>query len=464
MVFALEGVLQLDPEALSDNTVASWFRTLEESQARNPYWRPVMPFLGDSQGMVLFPVSVEISNSLLRSYEILERAKRPTHRATLEALLRRYAQWLEARIERRPYGAREDRYAIGWHSEHVNQPGLIHLWETSQVLLFLVHYWSLLQRKIAAEGLSHAGLRLRELEKSDRINDYWEDEPLVKLARVKAGSSTGSGAPGAHADYAVLAKIRDNFIDKGKPRSLLLYGPPGTGKTTVAEQMAVELRWPLLIITVSDFLAGGAAEVEARAKGVFQVLQEQQDIIILFDEIDQFLLDRGSQAYREQQGTIFQFLTPGMLTKFQDLRDKKRSIFIVATNYEDRIDSAIKRQGRIDDRLLLSLPDKARRREFLWRFLCDKLALLKDAPDWKDYLATAKVRGDAKALFDAAKMELDELRKDKKVRRQFNAMANLDAVLNEYPFGSDTATSSTLSAMCSRSDLGIHGRRSVKAS
>ena len=153
------------------------FARLAESQARNPYWRPVMPFLGDSQGMVLFPVSVEISNSLLRSYEILERARsvRP-HRATLEALLRRYAQWLEARIERRLYGAREDRYAIGWHSEHVN-PAWVDspLGNQARCCSFSSITGSLLQRKIAAEGLSHAGLRLRELEKSDRINDYWED-------------------------------------------------------------------------------------------------------------------------------------------------------------------------------------------------------------------------------------------------------------------------------------------------
>ena len=438
LVFALEGVLQFDPQALSDNTIASWFRTLEESQNRNPYWRPVTPFLGDSQGMVLFPVSVEISNSLLRTYEILERAKRPTHRATLEALLRRYAQWLEARIERHPYvyrsksSVKEVRQGIGWHSEHVNQPGLIHLWETSQVLLFLVHYWSLLQRKIAAEGLSHAGLRLREWDTIEPVDFFWKDEPLVKLSRVKSGAT--SDAEGGHADYAVLKKIHDSFIGKGKPRSLLLYGPPGTGKTTVAEQMAIGLEWPLLIITVSDFLAGGAAEVEARAKGVFQVLQEQQNTIILFDEIDQFLLDRNSAAYRQQQGSIFQFLTPGMLTKFQDLKDKKRSIFIVATNYADRIDGAITRQGRIDDRLLLSLPDRARRREFLWTFLCAKLAELKAAPDWKDYLA--KASGDAKAIVDAAKREKDDILTDATIRRQFNAIASLDAVLKKtYWFG-----------------------------
>jgi SpoVK/Ycf46/Vps4 family AAA+-type ATPase len=136
--------------------------------------------------------------------------------------------------------------------------------------------------------------------------------------------------------------------------------------------MAVSLERPMLTVTVSDFLAGGDAEVEARAKGIFLILEEQEDIVILFDEIDQFLLDRNSGRYRLQSG-VFQFITPGMLTKFQDLRDKGRCTFVMATNYEERIDGAIKRQGRFDERLLLSLPDKRRRREFLWMFLERKL-------------------------------------------------------------------------------------------
>jgi adenylate kinase family enzyme len=375
LVFALEGALQFDPHALSDNTIESFFQTIEESQKRNPYWRPVTPFLANSQGMVLFPVSVEISNSLLRTYEILTAAGRPAHSSRLEGLLRRYAQWLLARAERSSYIERKvgqkpvPRQALGWHSEHVNEPGTIHMWETSQVLLFLVHYSSLLQRKIAAEGLLYAGLKPRHWKSIDRVPDYWSSEPLDALARV---GERGGIADEGDAHYAVLRKVHEKFVVSTESRSLLLYGPPGTGKTTVAEQMAVGLERPMLTITVSDFLASGDAEVESRAKGIFLILEEQEDIVILFDEIDQFLLDRNSKRYRAQSG-VFQFLTPGMLTKFQDLRDKGQCTFLMATNYEERIDGAIKRQGRFDERLMLSLPDAERRRAFIWLFLRRKL-------------------------------------------------------------------------------------------
>jgi hypothetical protein len=63
----------------------------------------------------------------------------------------------------------------------------------------------------------------------------------------------------------------------------------------------------------------------------------------------------------------------------------------------------------------------------LWGFICDKLAESKDAPDWKVYEATA--HGGAKQIAKAVMREKNDLRKDASLRRQFNAIANLDAVL-----------------------------------
>ncbi|MEY9604268.1 SpoVK/Ycf46/Vps4 family AAA+-type ATPase [Bradyrhizobium japonicum] len=45
-------------------------------------------------------------------------------------------------------------------------------------------------------------------------------------------------------------------------------------------------------------------------------------------------------------------------------------LFVIATNYAERIDSAIKRQGRIDQHLILLPPDRERRKKFvekLWK-------------------------------------------------------------------------------------------------
>jgi len=145
---------------------------------------------------------------------------------------------------------------------------------------------------------------------------------------------------------------------------MLLYGPPGTGKSKIAEVLAEALGFSLLTVTPSDFITAGGEAVEARAKAIFQVLQEQTDLVVLFDEVDNLLLDRDSKFYREQ-GDIFKLLTPGMLTKLNGLARRRRVVLIVATNYYERIDRAIKRPGRIDARYLVLPPDQAQRGAFL---------------------------------------------------------------------------------------------------
>jgi SpoVK/Ycf46/Vps4 family AAA+-type ATPase len=105
-----------------------------------------------------------------------------------------------------------------------------------------------------------------------------------------------------------------------------------------------------------------------RAKAIFYVLKEQSQAVVLFDEIDRLILDRDSKLYREQ-GDMFQFMTPGMLTKLHELRDEEHVIFLIATNYADRIDPAAKRIGRIDTKLLVTPPDIQQRIRILQRSL-----------------------------------------------------------------------------------------------
>lgn len=95
-------------------------------------------------------------------------------------------------------------------------------------------------------------------------------------------------------------------------------------------------------------------------------------MVILFDEIDELVLDRSSKRHKDQE-TVFKFMTPGMLTKLNNLRRAERSIFIIATNFAYRIDPAIRRTGRIDQNYLLLPPDAASRQRMLAGFLSDAI-------------------------------------------------------------------------------------------
>ncbi len=266
--------------------------------------------------------------------------------------------WLKAREVRFAWqdSAGAAQKLLGWHSEHVNEAGRLHPWETSQVVEFLLSYRRALLAHLGRTSLILSGLSIREPDLTDKRKKKWS-------------TVVASYDPATEVSAQIYQSIDNRFVAEWKrlrPKafSMLLYGPPGTGKTTVAENIADHLGFRLITITVSDFLSGGADFLERNAKAIFDVLGAQTDCVILFDEIDSFLLDRDFKRH-EKQETAFQFMTPSMLTKLNDLRRAKRSIFVLATNYETRIDAAIKRNGRIDVKYLVLPPDKGVRRRIL---------------------------------------------------------------------------------------------------
>jgi hypothetical protein len=333
-------------------------------QKESPYWRPVKPFLTTRKGYALFPVSVEIANSLMRACAIFDGDDlQDTYGSHCVGLLRRYWQWLRARAVRlHPNGVER----VGWHSEHVNERAVIHLWETSQVMEFLLSFRSVLHRHVARTTLV-----LSRFTQSPPKDKTWSE---VLTSHEPVGPQDGVGQ---NEKLSIYHSIRRDFVvprlkrDEDANYSMLLYGPPGTGKTTIASGLANALARRFITITVSDFLGAGEAQLEARAKDIFTVLMSQPDCVVLFDEIDHFLLDRDSARYGNQD-TVYQFMTPGMLTKLNDLRRKERCLFVVATNYEDRIDAAIKRTGRIDQRYLVLPPDAEKRKGFIQEWIGEK--------------------------------------------------------------------------------------------
>jgi SpoVK/Ycf46/Vps4 family AAA+-type ATPase len=172
------------------------------------------------------------------------------------------------------------------------------------------------------------------------------------------------GGTGSFIDRIKTIIDKDSF-------SLLLYGPPGVSKTVTAQAIAKHKGWELIYITPSDFICGGESAIEQKAKLVFDTLLKMSNVVVFFDEIDRLLLDRDSEGYGKQ-GDIFQFMTPSMLAKFTELRKIKKLGFIIATNYAERIDRAIKREGRIDKALLCVPPNKAARKTLLRGFIESK--------------------------------------------------------------------------------------------
>lgn len=107
------------------------------------------------------------------------------------------------------------------------------------------------------------------------------------------------------------------------------------------------------MIDTSSFLADGLTNVSSRIRYIFTRLQSLNDCVILFDEIEEFCLDRESPGL----GMESRMLTTAMLTAINDLRRAKKSVFFLATNRLRAFDSAITRPGRFDMQLFVGTPN-----------------------------------------------------------------------------------------------------------
>jgi SpoVK/Ycf46/Vps4 family AAA+-type ATPase len=107
------------------------------------------------------------------------------------------------------------------------------------------------------------------------------------------------------------------------------------------------------VIDTAVFLEDGLSNVSARIRYVFRRLMALKRCVILFDEIEEFCLDRENPGLSMES----RMLTTAMLTAINDLRRQQQCIFFIATNRLKVFDSAITRPGRFDMQLFVGTPN-----------------------------------------------------------------------------------------------------------
>jgi ATPase family associated with various cellular activities (AAA) len=139
-----------------------------------------------------------------------------------------------------------------------------------------------------------------------------------------------------------IAKGR--IFDKRTSRSAIFFGPPGTSKTELSKEIAKFLGWPHLAIDPSHLLRNGMDGIQAEANAIFRMLEETERVVVLFDEFDELVRERGSSKAEP----FSRFLTTAMLPKLANIRKRGTLVFIIATNNIGDFDLAIRRPGRFD--------------------------------------------------------------------------------------------------------------------
>jgi transitional endoplasmic reticulum ATPase len=146
------------------------------------------------------------------------------------------------------------------------------------------------------------------------------------------------------------------------PKGVLLYGPPGTGKTLIARAVANETDAYFTHITGPEIMGKFYGESEARLRSVFEDAQKNAPAIIFIDEIDAIAPKREEMGGEKQ---VERRVVAQLLSLLDGLESRGQVIVIAATNIPNTVDPALRRPGRFDREISISIPDKNGRLEIL---------------------------------------------------------------------------------------------------
>ena len=156
----------------------------------------------------------------------------------------------------------------------------------------------------------------------------------------------------AYAWDSIIHPLRNGDIQR-VDKGVLLMGPPGTGKSVFARAIAHESGVVAVKFDLAKIFDKYVGATERNLDKVLRALVAMSPMIVFLDEIDQMLQrvgeGEGSSASSHTFGRFLDFLGD------ESLRGKL--VFVMATNRPDLVDAALKRDGRIDRKVVMPPPE-----------------------------------------------------------------------------------------------------------
>lgn len=160
----------------------------------------------------------------------------------------------------------------------------------------------------------------------------------------------------------VLGQNENVPIIKGT-HGVLLYGPPGVGKTMLAEAVAADSRSSVYHVHGAELYSRFVGETEAKLRKIFEEAAVNAPSVILLDEIDA-LCPRRSSSTLEQERRVIATLATQL-----DKLNGTGVVVIATTCRPDNIDPALRRPGRIDREIEITVPPPTSRHQILNKLL-----------------------------------------------------------------------------------------------
>ena len=141
---------------------------------------------------------------------------------------------------------------------------------------------------------------------------------------------------------------------------VLLYGPPGCGKTLLARVIASESDANMYLINGPEIMNKYYGETEAKLREIFKEAKDNSPSIIFIDEIDAIAPKR-----EEVYGDVEKRVVAQLLALMDGLTERGNVIVLGASNRPDSVDPALRRPGRFDREVEISVPNADGRLEIL---------------------------------------------------------------------------------------------------
>lgn len=157
-------------------------------------------------------------------------------------------------------------------------------------------------------------------------------------------------------DLATVALSSDNplrTMGVNPIKGMLFSGPTGTGKTFLARGLAAKLDASFYNIGGPAIVDKFVGQTEHRLRDIFEHANANSPAILFFDEIDSLYTQRSEHNHEATNRLVGQFLS--LLDGFVSY---DRILVIATTNLPGALDDALLRPGRLEHKLIFSLPSE----------------------------------------------------------------------------------------------------------
>lgn len=199
-------------------------------------------------------------------------------------------------------------------------------------------------RSVPSDDLDEDVLQLIHARKRELIEK--ECAGLIEFVEPKHGLSAVGGCQHITGELLEIARSLREGDSKLTPMGLLAVGPMGAGKTFVIKAFLKEAG--LSAVALKNFRSKWVGSTEKNLERVLATVKAMGPIAVLIDEGDRSFGNSGGEGGDE--GTSSRVIA--RLKEFMsDTDNRGQVLFVMLTNRPDKLDTDIKRPGRMDRKI-----------------------------------------------------------------------------------------------------------------